>query len=457
MTQAWYNQERVREKGSVILNRWLAERQAAKAKASSVRNAIPSSSGYYGSELYEWLVGDGARSVAGPVVNERTAMCVGAVYACVALIAGAIASLPVVAYERKSNGKERVDTSRDNLAANLWWLLNEQPHPKYSAAVFWEYLTWALLTGGDSLAWIKRRSPLSPEITGFQPVHPLLCTVVDNPNDPQRLVYLVHEPEQGKVTAVDQDDMIHVPGLGFDGRRGMNPVRYAGKGSIGIALAADEYQGRFFSNGARPDFALSTEKSMNEEQVRILRDSWMQRYGGLPNSHLPAILTGGLKVERLSLSGADIQIIETRKFQVIDICRIYGVPPFMVGETTVTSSWGSGVEAMGAGFVKYTLQRHLTKFEQELNRKLFPRTTRFFLEFQVEGLLRGDSGTRANYYRTALGGGAGPGWMMPNEVRRAENLPPVEGGDKLIGWEEQRSGKDRRGAGKDEGKGKQGN
>ena len=153
--------------------------------------------------------------------------------------------------------------------------------------------------------------------------------------------------------------------------------------------------------------------------------------GGTGNAHLPALMVGGAKVHELTMNAEDAQLIDTRRFQVEDIARIFGVPPHMIGHTDKTSSWGTGVEQMSIGFVKYTLQRHLVKFEQEINRKVWPSRERYFVEFMTAGLERGDYKTRNEGYRIALGRAGEPAWMTVNEVRKLENLPPVPGGEKL--------------------------
>lgn len=412
----WYNAERIAQPGSAILTAWKARREAERA---AVRNeTYPSSSGTQGSQLYEWLTG-GMLSSAGPAVTERTAMCIGAMYACIGLIGGAIASLPLPIYQRTADGREKADH-------DLWWLLNEQPAVALSAAVFWEYLIWALLLHGDAFAVIRRPSRLSPKISGFEPVHPLAVTVQKVEG---RLVYTLHL--DGKTEVLDQDDMLHIPGLGFDGLRGLSPLRYVAKQSVGIALAADEYSARFFSNGARPDYVVTVSGKMGEEQAKVFRDSWMARYAGVNNAHIPAILSGpDADVKALSLAAKDAQLIETRNYQAGDIARIYGVPPHMIGLTDKQTSWGSGIEQQGIGFVKYTLQRHLVKIEQEVNRKCF-RTQRHFAEFNTAGLERGDYKARNEGYRIAAGRAGEPGWMTINEIRKLENLPPIDGGDKL--------------------------
>lgn len=172
-----------------------------------------------------------------------------------------------------------------------------------------------------------------------------------------------------------------------------------------------------------------TDGNMTEEQARLLRATWGERHSGVANSHLPAVLTGGLKIQELTMSPVDAQILETSKWDLEEICRILGVPPFMVGSTEKTTSWGSGVENMSRGFVKFTLLRDLVKFNQEFNRKLWPSRQKLFVEFDVSGMERGDLKTENDALRIALGRAGEPGWMTQNEVRHIKLLPPVEGGD----------------------------
>lgn len=420
-TPTWYNAERVSQPGSVILSAWKAQREAERAGINASGVSYPSSAGSAGSELYEWLTG-GSASVAGPAVTERTAMAVSAVYSCIGLIGGALASLPLQIYQRTKDGRQRVDH-------DLWWLLNEQPTALMSAAVFWEYAAWSVLLHGDSVSRIRRASRLSPKIVGFEPAHPTASVDIFRVGD--RLAYTFTNADGTRET-VDQDDVLHVPGLGFDGLRGLSPLRFAARQSMGLALAADEYSSRFFSNGARPDYVVSVPGNMKEDQAKLFRESWMARYSGLSNAHVPAILTGDGKVQALSISPEDAQLIQTRGYQAQDIARFYGVPPHMIGITDKSTSWGSGIEQQSIGFVKYTLQRHLVKFEQEINRKCF-RTVRNFAEFNTSGLERGDYKSRNEGYRIALGRAGEPGWMTVNEVRKLENMPPIAGGDDLSG------------------------
>lgn len=372
-----------------------------------------------GTELFEWLTG--GMSSAGVAVTEQTAMRVSAVYACINLIGGSIASLPLPVYRRTQDGRERADHE-------IWWLLNEQPHPCWGAATFWEYLTTSKLLLGDAYARILRASRLSDRIVGFEPLHKSRITT-QKLND--RLVYF-HQDDEGGVTGIDQDDMLHIPGPGFDGMNGMSQIRHSLRNSAGVALAADEFSAAFFKNGARPDFALEVPGKVTQEQQDMMRRTWKERHGGVENAHLPALMVGGAKIHELTMKAEDAQLLDTRRFQVEDIARVFGVPPHMIGHTDKTTSWGSGVEQMSIGFVKYTLQRHLVKFEQEINRKVWPSRERYYVEFNTAGIERGDYKGRNEGYRIAVGRAGEPGWMTINEVRKLENLPPIDGGDELI-------------------------
>lgn len=395
--------------------RWLGGRESSSVKAEGY---TPSPDIRKGTELFEWLAGGSAS--AGIAVTEQSAMRVSAVYACVNLIGGAIASLPLPIYQRTANGRERAQHG-------YWWLLNEQPNERMSAAVFWEYMNASILLLGDAFAEIERPTEKSPVASALTPHHKSRVRVIKAEG---RLWYQVTD-DDGNKRLLNQDDMLHIPGPGFDGLNGMSQIRHALRNPAGIALAADEYSASFFGNGARPDFALEVPGVVDAEQQAMIRNNWIDRYSGVKNAHLPALLVGGMKVHELTMNAEDAQLIETRRFQVEDIARIFGVPPHMVGHTSANSSWGTGIEQQSIGFVKYTLQRHLVKIEQELNRKLWLDSERYFVEFNTAGLERGDYKTRNEGYRIALGRAGEPGWMTVNEVRRIENMPPVDGGDEI--------------------------
>lgn len=415
MTNTWYNKERVGQSGSVILNAWRAGREQERVQAASISSAVP------GTEMYDVLTGGFSAVGAGMAVTEQSAMSVSAVYASVGLIGGAIAALPFHIYKRSKDGRERYDS-------DLWYLFNEQPWDNWTAASAWSWVAQSIALRGDGYWRIRRVSPYSNQIQGFEPLHP---GKVMPRREKGRNVYLVIN-EDGVLETVDQDDMLHFPGIGFDGLSSMTPIKAALRHGAGIALAADEFAGAFFKNGARPDFALSTEKALTKDQVESLRATWASRHQGVGNAHLPAVLQGGLKVEPLTMKAEDAQLLATRKFQVEDVARIFGVPPHMIGFTEKTTSWGSGVEQMSIGFVRYTLRRYLDSMRQEVNRKVWPKSRLFFAEHNTDALLEGDAKAQAEFLSKALGGPGTQGWMTINEVRRLKNLPPIEGGNELI-------------------------
>jgi HK97 family phage portal protein len=371
--------------------------------------------------------------------GESNAMQVSAIYACVALIGGAVSSIPLEFYRRDAAGH------REKFTPDLWYLFNEQPFPAWNAATAWEYSMQSLLLRGDSFWRIHRASRLSPVITGFEPLHPATVYVWRSGD---RLRYRVTpQPSQlmqptaghqmvemsGAIPPIelDQDDILHVPGPGFNGLRGLSQVTSSLMLAGNTAKAADKFTSSFFANSARPDFVLESDTKMDAQQIAQLRDQWEQLYAGASKAWKPAVLTGGLKVKPVTLSSHDAQLLETRKFTVNEICRVFGVPPHMVGHMEGTTAWGTGIEQMSLGFSKFTLQRHLRKIEQEINRKVF-RTAARFCAFDVTGLERGDFKTRMEGYRVALGRAGEPAWLTVNEVRKLENLPPVDGGDQLV-------------------------
>lgn len=363
-------------------------------------------------------------TAAGAIVTEQTAMRVSAVYACVRLIAGAIATLPLPVYKRTTTGRERADHA-------FWWLLNEQPTPRFTAASFWEFVTAQMLLRGDGIAYIGRPSNNSPGVSSMIPVRRQNVSIFRMDDRLRYTITDVINGEPGSFT-VDQDDVLHFPGCGFDGLCSMSVIGWAARQAIGIAIKADEHAGQFFGSGAHLQYAVKAPKTMSPKQQDDFREAWVAKYSGAGISNVPLILTEGLEVQELSMTAQDAQLLESRRFQVVDIARAFGVPPHMIGETSASTSWGSGIEQMSIGFVKYTLQPHLTRFEQELNRKLFPRLDRYFVEFNVDGQLAGDSKTQSDVLAKALGGPGTQGYMTVNEARRLKNMPPVEGGDAII-------------------------
>jgi len=363
---------------------------------------------------------------SGAAVTATSAMRVSAVAACVAKIAGAIVSMRINSY-RHNGGSVPEILPRDD----LWYKLNEQPSSMFTAAAFWESVTMSQLLRGDAFALIRKNMAGQVKELLFLPWG---CVSPVRQNGAVR--YYVNMPSHGISTWFEPSEILHFTGLGFDDTtmRSMSVIQYGARGAIGNSLAMTEYAGKFFDGGAHPSMVLKAKGKMSEDTIKNLQNAFVRKYAGISNAHqLPLVLTDGIEADKISISAADAQLIEGQKFNVLDICRAFGVPPHMVGETSGSTSWGSGLESMGRGFVQYTLQSWLIKDEQELNRKLYPRDSGKFVEFDRDALIEGDLAAQGDYYRKALGGpGSGDAWMTLNEVRKRKRLAPIVGGDVLF-------------------------
>lgn len=360
-----------------------------------------------------------------PVVNETTAASISAVNACVKLLAGAVSALPMNIYRMDFTNGAKSQLWNEN----LWWVLNEQFHPQWPAAAGWDHLMRSRLYHGDAYAIIERNA--GGQVLALRPV--AKSRVLTYELDSGRLIYAVlpdAKSREGKVWYYDQDDMIHVPGDGFDGVSSPSVLQFELRGAGSTALAAQDASGRFFANGMMPSLALEFPHEPTKELVEETRAEVDARYGGVRNSGRPMLLFGGAKANELSITPDDAQLLDSRKFQVEEIARIYGVPPFMIGHNEKTTSWGSGVEAMGSGFVRYTLRRHLHAITNEFNRKLFPRGSKF-CEFDTSDLERPSFKDFTESLRAGLGRAGERPIFSQNEARARFNLPPVDGGDDL--------------------------
>jgi HK97 family phage portal protein len=358
----------------------------------------------------------GTAAASGFAVTPESAMRVSAVYASVRLLAGGVACIPVAIYRE---AEER----RETIRPELWWLLNEEPIDNWTAASMWEWVIISICLRGDGFVEIVRSGA---NVKSLRPHHP---DGVNVRRIGDTLIYTVTD-EDGRQRTLHQDDMLHFAGFGFNGLRSMSVIQFAAFQSIGVALAADTYAGSFYANGAAPKHAIETDGTMDEDQIDLLRAEYKKKNAGASNAGTPLVLTQGLKLKEMSMSADDAQLLDSRKFQVVDIARAFGVPPHMIGATEAASNWGTGIEQMMIGFVKFALQPYIVRIRQELNRKLFRRASPF-VEHKMEALMAGDSKAEGEYMRQAIGGSQGPGWMTINEIRKTKNLPPVPGGDAL--------------------------
>lgn len=395
---------------SRVLGSWMAGRDGAAERAGIVAMGENSSSSLTMSELAN-LLGAAHRSSAGSAVTAETAMRVSAAYGCMSLVAGAIATLPIGIYERQGN-------TRDTADHEYWWMLNELASDGWTSAAAWEALVLSKLSHGDGFGEWIRPSFYSNRVIGWKP---LPRHTVQPFKDKDQVFYRI-SPGDKPSYVLNRADVIHLPSLGFDGLTSPSPLTYAALEAIGTALAAQEHAGRFFAGGANFDYALKTASKMDKGQLEQLKASLIGRVQS--GGRGPLILSGGLEPAQISVNSKDAEILATRLFTVEEICRIFGVPPTMVGHGGAVSNWGTGVAQQGMGFVRYTLQRHLTPIQQELNSKLWPVRQRFFVEYITAALERGDLKARYDAYRTALGRAGEQPFMDADEIRRLENMPP---------------------------------
>lgn len=385
---------------------------------ASFRNTSPENPSTSLSNPSSWLVDafGGTSTDSGVLVSEATAMRTSAVYGCVSLIAKTIGSLPLKVYRRKTNGDpvEMPDTLP-------YYLLHDEPNPAMTSVVWREFLIANILLGGNAYAVIGRNQ--ANQVVDLFPIHHSHVTV-ERVNGRNR--YTVHLSD-GTAEKFDQSDFLHIPGLGFDGVRGMSVITWAARQAVGLSLATEQHGSKLFSNGARLGVILKHPKNLSAPAIARLSEQFNAQHAGLSNVAKTLILEEGMDVSNVSMTSEDAQFLETRRFQVEDIARFFGVPPHMIGHTDKQTSWGTGVEQNTLGFLIFTIIPWLTRFEQELNRKLFPRSP-FYAQFKHQGLMRGDSKARADYYAS----GHQNGWLTTNEIRKAEDLPPVPGGDTLF-------------------------
>ena len=361
-------------------------------------------------------------SSAGKRVNERSAMQMTAVYSCVRILAEAVAGLPLHLYRYKEDGgKEKA------IYHPLYLLLHDEPNPEMSSFVFRETLMTHLLLWGNAYAQIIRNG--KGEVIALYPLMPDRMTVDRDRDGKLYYEYTVSTDDaptvKGTVVRLKPSDVLHIPGLGFDGLVGYSPIAMA-KNAIGMAIACEEYGAKFFANGAAPGGVLEHPGTI-KDPGRV-RESWQSTFGGSGNANKIAVLEEGMKYTPIGISPEQAQFLETRKFQINEIARIFRVPPHMVGDLEKSSF--SNIEQQSLEFVKYTLEPWRVRWEQSIQRTLFSAEEKkqYFTKFNVEGLLRGDYASRMNGYATARQNG----WMSANDIRELENMdriPAEDGGD----------------------------
>ena len=361
-------------------------------------------------------------SSSGKTVTERSAMQMTAVYACVRILSEAVAGLPLHFYRYKADGsKEKA------IDSNLYHLIHDEPNPEMSSFVFRETLMTHLLLWGNAYAQIIRNG--KGEVIALYPLMPNKMSVDRDENGKLYYTYTRSDCEpnamNGSSVVLEPKDVLHIPGLGFDGLVGYSPIAMA-KNAIGLAIATEEFGSKFFANGAAPSGVLEHPGTIKDPSR--VREAWQSQFGGSGNSGKVAVLEEGMKYTPISISPEQAQFLETRKFQINEIARIFRVPPHMVGDLEKSSF--SNIEQQSLEFVKYTLDPWVVRWEQSLSRSLLSEDEKkqYFFKFNLEGLLRGDYQSRMNGYAIARQNG----WMSANDIRELEDLDklsPEQGGD----------------------------
>ena len=363
------------------------------------------------------------QTLSGERVDEKSAMQIATVYACVRLLAETVASLPLhlYRYTGQGDGKERATEHP------LYKILYRQANPEMTSFSFREALMTHLLLYGNAYAQIVRDGK-----NGVLGLYPLLPENVEiDRAENGELYYIYHAytdevpGEHDKDIIFKRDEVLHIPGLGFNGLVGFSPIAMM-KNSLGTTLAVEKYGSAFFKNGAQPAGVLEHPGTLKYPEK--IRDNWMNAYGGASNAHKVAVLEEGMSYKPISLPPEDSQFLSTREFGVEEICRIFRVPPHMVQD--LKRATFNNIEHQGISFVQHTVMPWLVRIEQGIIKDVLleEEQDQYFPKFNVDGLMRGDYKSRMDGYAV----GFSNGFLSPNDIRRLENMdliPEEDGGD----------------------------
>jgi HK97 family phage portal protein len=355
----------------------------------------------------------GNLTASGATVTPNTAMRVAAVYACVRIISGAVATLPL-------HIKQRVDerTRKDASDSPLWKVLRRRPNRWQTPSQFRRMLQAHLLLRGNAYAMIVRSRGIVQELI---PLHP--DRVETKQNDDLSLTY-VYTRKNGSRINLPQKEVFHLVGLTLDGVHGVSALTYA-RETVGLSLAMSDHGATIFKNGARVSNVLTHPNKLGKEGLEFLKASLDDYRSGGESEGKALILEEGMDVKPLAMTSEDAQWIESRKFSRTDIAMFFGVPPHMIGDTEKSTSWGTGIEQQSIGFVAYTLEDWLTSWEETIGRDLIGDNDDLYARFNRAALVKGDIKARWAAYVQALQWGV----MSPNEVRALEDLNPRDEGD----------------------------
>lgn len=361
------------------------------------------------------------RSSAGKSVTPTSAIQLTVVYACIRIIAETISSLPLNVFEITKSGKEKA------YEHSLFTILHDAPNLEMTSFTFRETLVNHIMTYGNAYAQIIRNG-----LNQVVSLHLLLPDRMDVQRDTLtgKIIY-IYTDEYLQIHTLQKYEVLHIPGLGFDGLVGYSPIAMA-RNALGLSMAAEEYGSKFFANGGNPSGVLEHPATLKGEgSAKKIRENWTAIYGGSSNSNRTAVLEEGMTYKPISIPPEQAQFLETRKFQVTEICRIYRVPPHMVADLEKSSF--SNIEQQSLEFITNTITPWLVRIEQVLTLALLAPAERskYLIKFNVNAMLRGDTTARASFYNTMRQNGI----YSPNDIRELEDMnriPTEEGGDAYL-------------------------
>jgi HK97 family phage portal protein len=361
----------------------------------------------------------GRKTASGQRVNPSTAMRISAVYAAVQLRAGTLAQCPLFVYRRRGADERVIDDRHP-----LYVLLHDQPNPWQTSMDFIQMQQMHVDLRGNAYARIVRDG--TGRVTALTPMHPAAVTVLRS--DDGAYFYDWHPPRGGRSVRLPQREVMHLRGMSDDGELGISRITMA-RERLGITMAAEEYSAKFLANDARPSVAIKHPKTLSEPTGKRLKEQWQQIYGGSSKAGGTAILEEGMEIQTIAMTNRDAQFLELMQFSVKDIARFFDVPGFLIGDDAKVATYASAEQSV-LMFEKFTMVEIARNWEQTLRRDVLreDEQEKWFAEFSLQALTRGDFQTRTEGYQRSVG----RPWQTVNEARRLENMPPVEGGNDLF-------------------------
>ena len=345
-------------------------------------------------------------------VDTDTALKYSAVFACCRVLAETFASVPILLYRKGGDGEREAVTDLP-----IYDILHNVPNEEMSHFNFSEAMMMGMNTDGNAIA--QRLYNSSGELIGL---YPIKAEIKRDPNT-KKLVYEAQDGSQSRIFR--RTEIFHVPGPSLDGISGMSPISYAAS-AIRLGLSYEQFGIKFFRNAANPSGAFTNPGELGEEAYQRLKKELREKYTGLNNSGVPLLLEGGLQWQQFSVNPTDAQLLESKKFQIEDICRIYRVPQHLVNK--LDRSTNNNIEEQALEFVMYTMLPIFKRFEECINAQLLTpqqRVQGYYVQYKIDGLLRGDSASRVAMYTA----GRQWGYLSSNDIRRLEDLPPIPNGN----------------------------